>query len=436
MLHAFCRWLARQWGLSLNLDQTGAAVYAFARAVRVNPVVDCLNDLESQWDGIQRLDRWLIDCCNAVVRHDHDGDISEYVAAVGAKFLISAIARAFKPGSKVDTLLVLEGPQGAMKSTAARVIAEVIGAEYFREAFHLSGSKDDYIALRGRWIVEWGELSGMSRSDRNELKTFATKQYDPYRQPWDKLERDWPRSCVFICTTNDKDYLSDPTGNRRFWPVEVGQVDLARLRRDAPMVLAEAVVRYKAGERWWFDDADPRDQRLMRMAEREQSKRVGGTYFGEVAADVADALVCGRLTYTTKAGEFAEALPWSKFNRAQVTEWLIQYAGGGGIPLVGDDDKQRSIKIDDSNWSRVIAGLNEAGWQKTKVSNFVWSLRPERLDALCQLHGRDAGPRIPPMKHAKRDKKGASTAAVPNNAGSGISRCENSKNAREAKAEK
>ncbi|QRM20578.1 hypothetical protein GBK02_14895 [Dechloromonas sp. TW-R-39-2] len=404
MLDAFCRWIARQWGLSLNKDQTGAAVFAFARSVRVNPVLDCLNTLESQWDGIPRLDAWLRDCCNAVVRHDHDGDISEYVAAIGSKFLISAIARAFNPGCKVDTLLVLEGAQGAMKSSAARVIAEVIGAEYFREAFHLAGSKDDYIALRGRWIVEWGELSGMSRSDRNELKTFATKQCDPYRQPWDKLERDWPRSCVFICTTNDDQYLSDPTGNRRFWPVKVGQIDIARLRRDAPMILAEAVVRYKAGERWWFDDNDPRDQRLMRMAEREQAKRVGGTFFGEVAADVADALVCGRLSYTNKAGELAEALPWDRFSRNQIIEWLSQYAGAkGGTPH--DDDKQQRIRIDDSNWSRVTAGLIEAGWWKTKVSNYVWSLKPERLEALRQIHGRDIGPAESPMRSAKRNKR-------------------------------
>lgn len=435
MLHAFCRWIARQWGLSLNMDQTGAAVYAFARAVRVNPVVDYLNALESQWDGVQRLDRWLIDYCNAVVRYDHDGDISEYVAAVGSKFLISAVARAFKPGCKVDTLLVLEGPQGAMKSTVARVIAEVIGAEYFREAFHLSGCKDDYIALRGRWIVEWGELSGMSRSDRNELKTFATKQYDPYRQPWDKLERDWPRSCVFICTTNDDQYLSDPTGNRRFWPVKVGKIDITRLRRDAPMILAEAVVRYKTGEKWWFDDADPRDQRLMRLAEREQSKRVGSTFFGEIAADVADALVCGRLSRTTKAGDVEEALPWDKFSRGQVIEWLSQYADAKGAIPHGDD-KQRSIKIDDSNWNRVIAGLNDAGWQKTKVSNFVWSLKPDRLEALCQSHGRDIGPRISPMKHAKRSKEGASMVAMVNDVDGEISQCEIIENARESKPKK
>lgn len=430
-IRAFGRWFGRAWGLSLKPEQVGAAVIACAEAVRINPVIQKLEALEQAWDGKPRIDSWLVAYCKAETKRGAD-NISEYVAAVGARFLISAVARAFKPGCKADCMLVLEGQQGARKSSAVRVLTEAVGPEYFREGFHLGGGKDDQIALRGRWVVEWGEMSGLGKRDRNELKTFLSQQTDSYRQPYGGLEKDWPRTAVFVGTTNDGDYLADPTGGRRFWPVTVGRVDLDRLRRDAPQLWAEAVHRYKAGESWWFNDLDPRDQRLLAMAQREQQKRVGSTFWGEVAAELADKLVTGQLAYVTKAGELATAQPSEKFNRGQMTVWLSQCAIAAGVVAGADgldDDSGKSVTIDDRNWLKVVDGLKLAGWESSKSNGLIkWCLTLERREALCLQYGLDIGPKIGPLKRAFGEGRGgvATTTAAANDAD--ISQCEMPKN--------
>lgn len=423
-VRAFSRWFGRTWGLDLRVDQVGAAVIACAEAVRINPVIDRLEAFERLWDRKARIDGWLVSYCNCQTKCGGGKDISDYVESVGSRFLISAVARAFKPGSKVDTMLVLEGRQGARKSSAVRLLTETVGADYFREGFHLGGGKDDLIALRGRLVVEWGELSGMGKRDRNELKTFLSQQTDSYRQPYGGLEKDWPRTAVFVGTTNDDGYLADPTGGRRFWPVTVGRAELDRLRRDAPMLWAEAVHRYKAGEKWWFDDDDPRDQRLSAMAQGEQQRRVGGTYWSEVAADLAEKLVCGHLLYLSKAKELTTAQPWERFNRTQMTVWLsrVALASGNVASVTGYDDdtgqgqggegvRSQATTIDDRNWLKVAEGLRLAGWESKKSNGLMlWALTPEKRESLCLQHGRDIGPKISPMKRAFRERQGQRTA--------------------------
>lgn len=407
-IRAIARWYGREWGLSLKPDQVGYAVIGFAEHVRVNPVTNRLAELERKWDGQARLDDWLIGYCKAVRKTDDGRDVGDYLRAVGSRWVISAVARAFQPGTKADCMLVLEGKQGARKSSAVRLLTEAVGVEYFREGFHLSGSKDDLVSLRGRLVIEWGELSGLGKKDRNELKVFLSQQTDSYRQSYGIHEKDWPRTAVFCGTTNDGGYLADPTGGRRFWPVTVGRIDLDRLRQDAAMIWAEAVVRYKAGERWWFDDDDVRDQRLLAIAQREQEKRIGSTFWSEVAADLADKLVCGHLVYLAKPDELNEALPWEKFSRQQMMTWLTLLANDGDISPGGDsdndDDKGSVIRISDGTWRTVTDGLKLAGWESTKSNGTMkWSLTVEKRDDLCLRHGRDVGPRIGPMRNLRRN---------------------------------
>lgn len=398
-LLAFLRWFGREWGLALKLDQVRYAVLGLAQAVKINPVLNRLEELAAAWDGKPRLDDWLIRYMKAVIKSEDGRDITEYVRAVGSRWGLSAVARVCQPGCKADCMLVTEGRQGAKKSSAFRYLTEVIGPEYFREGFSLGAGKDDLLALRGRLIIEWGELSGMGKRDRNELKTFLTQQVDSYRQGYAVFEKDWPRTAIFAGTTNESSYLSDPTGNRRFWPVTVGGIDLDALRRDAGQIWGEAVHRYKAGEKWWFDDADPRDMRLLAMAEREQAQRIGGTFWSEIAADLADRLIMGQLTALNKAGGLDQAEPHWRFSVTQMRAWLATHAGN-------------DVTISEANWPKVCEGLRLAGWDSKKSNGTMqWFLTPERRDELNLLHGRDIGPKISPMKRVLRE---AAEGAEPN----------------------
>lgn len=395
-ISAFARWHGREWGLALKVDQVRAAVLGMAQAVRLNPVQDRLDVLGSEWDGVKRLDGWLVDYLKAAQVVD-GVDILPYLQAVGARWVLAVVARGYEPGCKADDMLILEGGQGARKSSAVRALAEAITPDCFREGFSLGMGKDDQIALRGRLIVEWAELSGLNRHDRNALKNFLTLRTDSYRQAYAAFERDWPRTAVFLGTTNDRSYLSDPTGNRRFLPVAVGRIDIDALRRDAAQIIGEAVVRYKAGAKWWLDDNDPADGLVLAIARREQAGRVGATFWSEIAAGLAERLVRGELTMVT-GGVVFDVFPVESFSVDQMRVWL-------SVSSMKDDGQGAGeVAISDANWSRVTEGLKLAGWESHKSNGrSVWSLSPEKRDELCMLFGRGVGPAISDIRRARRD---------------------------------
>lgn len=365
-LAAMTRWFGRSWGLKLPIKDVAAAVEGWARVLHRNPCRERLEELGARWDGKARLDDWLVSYCGAKTSNDDGEDITPYVQAVGTRWVLSVAARAMQPGCKVDSMLVLEGKQGTRKSSAARALAEAVGADYFREGFNLdSGGKDDLIALCGRLIVEWGELSGMGKRDREHLKNFLSQQTDSYRAVYGLTETDWPRTAVFLGTTNEGQYLADTTGNRRFWPVKVGRINLDRLRKDAGQLWGEAVRRYQSGERWWFEDSDPRDAALMALAQGEQLRRVGGTLWAEAAAELADRLIAGQLQRL--AGGVADSV--EAFRVEQVRAWLMDQTG---------------IEIADTAWLRVADGLKAAGWESVKLTRAKithWRLTAERREA-------------------------------------------------------
>ncbi|MFA7239914.1 MAG: VapE domain-containing protein [Sulfuricellaceae bacterium] len=366
-------WFGKRYGIALKKDVAAEVVARWSQGVRRNPATEQLRELV--WDGKARLDDWLITYCKAETTDDGGRDISEYVKAVGSRWVLSVVARAMIPGCKADCMLILEGKQGTRKSSAVRALAEIIGPEYFREGFHLGegAGKDAKISLRGRLVVEWGELSGMGRKDRNELKTFLTQQTDSYRGVYGIAETDWPRTAVFCGTTNEAHYLSDPSGNRRFWPVKIGRIELEKLRANGGQIWAEAVVRYDKGERWWFDDADPRDTKLLRMAEAEQRGRLSSGMWEELGADLADKLVKGELPLI-EGGLVASYL--DGFKGEQVRKWLTSMIGDKGMGAGA---------IDDATWLRVAEGLRRAGWESFRSNGMKWRLTVERREELCQL---------------------------------------------------
>lgn len=170
-----------------------------------------------------------------------------YSRAVARCFMVAAVRRQRQPGVKFDTMPVLRGKQGTGKSTAVKVL---FGADWFSDADlgDLKG-KDAAILLLGKWGQEMAELQGLSRADLKTLKAFCSRATDTIRLPYRRSASDLPRRCVFIGTTNEGGYLTDPTGNRRFWPLEVlAEVDLEALRRDRDQLWAEAAVLEEAGE--------------------------------------------------------------------------------------------------------------------------------------------------------------------------------------------
>lgn len=272
-------------GLRLNRMAVMDAVAFAAREREFDPVVDALKGF--QWDGKERLDNWL---------HDYmDADDSHFVRTVGAKWLISAVARVLKPGSKADCVLVLEGPQGVLKSTALRVLAETLGPDCFTDRVSKLDNKDSMIELIGKVVVEFAELAAIRGRSADDIKRFLSAQDDDLRLPWDKTTTKLLRGCVFAGTVNPdgSGWLHDVTGNRRFWPVEVRSADIAALKEVAPQLWAEARARYEAGESWWLNEDDEQlavEQTLLRMEDDVWAEKIGKAVRGQERVTVAKVL--------------------------------------------------------------------------------------------------------------------------------------------------
>lgn len=249
-------WVTREWEDIKPSDlMVEKAIRNIAKKNPIHPVRDWLKSLK--WDGKARLDMWLVDVAGA--------EETLYARAVGAMFVISAVARAFEPGCKVDHTIVLEGDQGIGKSS---LIRELVGEEWFLETGIELGSKDSYQVLHGKWIVELAELDSLNRSELTRVKNFLTARIDSYRPSYGRTRMDFPRQCVFAGTTNEEVYLKDDTGGRRFWPIKCTKVNLQLLREIRDQIWAEAVARYQAGEKWHVTD-----KKLIGLFEDEQEFR-------------------------------------------------------------------------------------------------------------------------------------------------------------------
>jgi predicted P-loop ATPase len=215
-------YLASVHDLSLGREEVGRRLAYVAMENGYDPLKDYLDGLV--WDNQKRVDTWLIDYAGAKPTSPDDG----YVSFVGRKFIVSTVARAYQPGCKADVVLVAEGGQGSHKST----MFKNLGGEWYTEASGVLGDKDSKQLIGAAWICELPDMSSFSRTNRNSMKAFFSSSVDRYRPPYDKATIATPRRCCFVATTNDEQYLLDPTGNRRFHPVMLGEIDRAAIYKN------------------------------------------------------------------------------------------------------------------------------------------------------------------------------------------------------------
>jgi putative DNA primase/helicase len=231
-------WLAATYQIRrLGSDVIMKAVLLAADANRYHEVRDYLEGLK--WDGRDRL-------CGLLWAY-MGAEQSDYAEAVAMKWMVGAVARAYRPGCKMDNVLILEGEQGAGKSSALKVLF----SPWFTDAAFEIGSTDGYQIIRGMWCVELAELDGFNRAEASRSKAFFTRTEDRYRNPYGRKPVNVPRQGVFAGSVNHATYLKDDTGNRRYWPVSIGTIGLDELQADRDQLWAEAVARYKDGAEWW-----------------------------------------------------------------------------------------------------------------------------------------------------------------------------------------
>lgn len=275
-------WLAQRCDLLIRAEANlSAGVEMAAARAEFHPVLAYLGGL--RWDGTDRLAHWLQDCCGA--------EDSPYVRLAGAYYLRSMVARVWRPGSQADHMLVLEGVQGKGKSSAFRTLAD----PWFSDTQFRLGDKDALLQLVGVWLYEVSELDAFSRAEVQQVKAFLTSLNDRARGVYERRVKSRPRQVVMAGTTNHGRYLQDMTGNRRFWPVAVGDIDLGRLRDQRDQLFAQAFAEVQAGERWW----PTRDEQAQQFAAAQDARVIADPWLDELPKRLADIKYADRATYTT-----------------------------------------------------------------------------------------------------------------------------------------
>jgi Virulence-associated protein E/Domain of unknown function (DUF3854) len=325
-------WMQKEGGIFVTSTTVAEAVQTVSHERPFHPVRDHLESLV--WDRVPRIENWL---------NTHlGGEDSEFARAVGARWLISAVARIFRPGCQVDCVLLLEGPQGIKKSSALRAL---VGDEWFTDHIADLGSKDSRVDLRGKWVIEMSELAALRRAEIEKVKAFLTARTDHFRPPYGRRAVDVPRQNVFAASTNDEHPFVDSTGNRRFWPVRCRRIDVDAIRRDRDQLWAEAYHRFKLGEIWWLDTVE-----LNQTAQQEQDERYEPGVWDDIILEwVEDP----RPRDDRSNGVTTPVNPW--------------YGSGGGKVTISDilihaigKDKDRLTQIDRN---QVVRCLTHHGWK-------------------------------------------------------------------------
>jgi predicted P-loop ATPase len=209
------------------------AVYAVARKNQFDSGMDWLKTLI--WDNTPRIETFLTRYFNA--------PDTEYVRATSRYIWTTLAGRMLTPGVKADMVPVLIGPQGSGKSSGAALIPPSL--DMFTDIDLMDRDPDLIRKIVGRSVIEIGELRGLHSRDQESIKQFISRTHDEWTPKYQERRRQVGRRCLFIATTNQKEFLADTTGNRRWLPVEVGQTDREALKRDRDQLWAEGAALYE-----------------------------------------------------------------------------------------------------------------------------------------------------------------------------------------------
>lgn len=235
----FYRYMETFYGLT-GREKMDNALLIVSSQNQINDVKRYLKGLK--WDGIRRLDTLLSDYLGA--------EDNAYTQAVMRKSLCAAVARAVIGGVKFDYMPIIVGPQGIGKST----LLAILGKEWFSDSLTTFEGKEAAELIQGTWINEVGELTAFTKQENQVIKQFLSKTDDIYRAAYGRRTEKYPRRCVFFGTSNDSEFLKDATGNRRFWPVDVGTYKAKKsvwedLPREVDQIWAEAYAYWQLGEK-------------------------------------------------------------------------------------------------------------------------------------------------------------------------------------------
>lgn len=232
---------AKELHLDIDKQKASDIVVMCARENTYSPVREYLNSLTDQEPiNLESLaERYF-------------GTQDPFHAILLKRTLIAAVARAFKPGCKVDTMCILQGGQGALKSTFWQTLA---GEAWFTDNLSEASEKDEKLKLRRYWILEFSEFETVyKRKDVEQLKAFLSSRIDSLRRPYGRSLEDFPRTSIFVGSTNRQEFLNDPTGGRRYWviPVVAETIPIQTLEKERDQIWAAAVAAYRSGEQWWL----------------------------------------------------------------------------------------------------------------------------------------------------------------------------------------
>jgi predicted P-loop ATPase len=207
-------------------------------------------------------------------------------------------------------------------------------------------------------IIEWAELTA-ARRDANKVKSFVTSKDDVFRAPYDKRPQHHPRMCVFAASTNDDVWMSDETGGRRFWPVKCGKIDLGKLERDRNQFWAEAVARYKAGEKWWFQSNALND-----MATEAQRDRYLRGPWDSIIEKYLDSLAKKQVTID----EIRSNVICAGLTPTPISQWKHADMNSVARCLVHNGWKRRQVKVEGSALRKWVYELSPVGVVTEKES--------------------------------------------------------------------
>lgn len=292
-------YLAIKHGFEQSVGSLAEAIVVVSHGNKFHPVREYLEGLK--WDGKPRLDQWLVKYAGAAD--------STYTRAVGRKTLCAAVARILRPGCKFDQVLTLEGNQGAGKS----MLCAALGGQWSADFSVDPQDPDTVAAMQGKWFVELAELAVLRRTEMSALKAFITRRTDKVRVAYGRLHQEYPRQSIFIGSINpeaDNAYLADPTGNRRWWPVAVGdRINFEGVRRDRDQLFAEAVClmteKDLAKREALYMDNQGLESEARGIVEQRQ---VEHAWTERISAWLADRTLGGGLEFVTARDIFIDAM--------------------------------------------------------------------------------------------------------------------------------